>query len=169
MGQNVIGIDYDSHNIHVAIYDGESLLLVRQNLDKITLYAGMIDLAKLITPYVPRLILIEAPVYVQNPKATYKLTRVCTVCQLACEYPDFPYQIIPNTQWRKAAWGKAIMQKEQVVEKAIEQFGEIITDHHFADAASMALVAWRQINAEQSGTDNSILGVQGKKRSILDG
>jgi len=34
------------------------------------------------------------------------------------------------------------MKKEEVLEKARGIFGEVVSDHHFADAASMALVAW---------------------------
>lgn len=135
--RTVIGIDYDSHAVHLGIL-GKKLSVIRQTVYE-SLLDTMLNLWELLDNLSPTLVIVEAPVYIQNPKTSFKLARVHTLICMACEAAKVHFEVLENTRWKKLTLGSARKNKQEVFEAMRERFGEVISDSHFADAAAMAL------------------------------
>jgi Holliday junction resolvasome RuvABC endonuclease subunit len=95
-------------------------------------------------------VILEAPLYIQNPKTSFVLAEMNTLIRLALAALNLPCEMLTTTQWKKLAWGTAKLKKGDVLANAQKVWGEIVTDDHFGDALSMALAG--DITGEGRGT-----------------
>ena len=147
----VTGIDYDSRAVHLATLDnGKLVSLLRVHLPGATLTTAIESIASQIRIGLPDAIFIEAPIYIQNPKTSFKLTRVHVLICVACEQTKLPYQVIEPTRWKKLAMGTARINKHGVFEAIRSQFGEAITDSHYADAVAMSIAGQKILEEEKN-------------------
>ena len=135
---NVLGVDYDSHFVHFANLTGDVLSLFRCPVET-TLVKTIDNITSLLTLRRPTLVVIEAPIYIQNPKTSFKLVQVHTLIRVACERKKFRYEIVSITAWKKLTFGYAKLKKQEVFELMKTKYGEIISDNHYADAAAMSV------------------------------
>ena len=134
----VIGIDYDSHAVHFSILSGERVSTIRYHLVE-SLGDSLDALIEQVKNFRDDYVVVEAPIYIQNPKTSFKLARVHTLICVALEKAGVLYQIIEVTRWKRLALGKARANKQEVLEAMRARFGDIISDSHFADATAMAV------------------------------
>ena len=134
----VVGIDYDSHAVHFSILSGERVSTIRYHLVE-SLGDSLDALVGQAKNFRNDYVVVEAPIYIQNPKTSFKLARVHTLICIALEKAKVPYQIIEVTRWKRLALGKARANKPEVLEAMRSRFGDIISDSHFADATAMCL------------------------------
>lgn len=143
----VIGVDYDSHAVHFAIL-GERVKVSRYHLSGEDLISSIDGLATifrgfLTISYHDAFVIIEAPVYIQNPRTSFKLAQVQTLIRVACETVGLKYEVLESTRWKKLALGSARKNKQEVLEAMRFRFGDVISDSHFADATAMALAGMK--------------------------
>lgn len=145
----IIGCDYDSHAAHFAILEKNSIGTQRYSLKGTGLLGALDELVQCFTQFrrEETFVIIEAPVYIQNPLTSFKLAQVQTLLRVACERAKLKYEVLTSTRWKKLALGKARLSKQEVFDAVRERFGDVITDFHFADAAAMAL-AGRKLQEE---------------------
>ena len=84
------------------------------------------------------LMLVEAPVYIQNPKTSFVLARVRTLIEVAASAAGLKAISIESTKWKKLSLGQTRLNKEEVRVKINTMLGTDV-DSHWADAAAMAL------------------------------
>ena len=82
---------------------------------------------------------VEAPIYIQNPKATIAIASVaglvrfiCFLSGIKCEYSD-------NTKWKRDIIGKGNASKAEIKEYAVNKWGDVFPEQDYADAACIAL------------------------------
>jgi len=147
----VTGIDYDSRAVHLATLDnGKLVSLLRVHLSGATLTTAIESIVSQLQVCASGAIFVEAPIYIQNPKTSFKLTRVHVLICIACEQAKLSYQVIEPTRWKKLALGTARINKQQVFEAVRLHFGEVITDSHFADACAMAIAGQKILEEEKN-------------------
>ena len=137
-----LGVDYDSRAVHFGILEGEVLHVFRYHS-----YAGQPSLELLggieaCLQGIPKpvsLVVIEAPIYIQNPKTSFALSRVYFLVELACQKLSLATIPLGSSRWKKLGLGCARLNKGQVFERMRERFGEIVSDSHYADCAGLAL------------------------------
>lgn len=152
----VAGLDYDSHAMHMAVTRSESfheipsLTLVRCPLDP-SLKASLEKIEEVLMSGLnpTAFVIVEASVYIQNPRTSFGLVRVQTLLRLACERTSLRYQVLENTKWKRLAFGTSKKNKAQVFEMMRQTYGEQITDHHFSDATGMSLAGRSLLQAER--------------------
>ena len=148
MVQRVIGVDYDSHAVHLAILTGGGPHMFRVPVGD-NLVETLGQLRKLLKNFRGAFVVIEAPIYIQNPRTSFKLARVQTLACLACERVGLEYKVLESTRWKKLALGRARMKKQEILEAMQKRFGDIISDSHFADATGLALAGKKLLEEKE--------------------
>lgn len=137
----IIGVDYDSKAVHLALLceweTGIHLSVFRVHFT--TLSETLRDLVALLDRIRPNSAVVEAPIYIQNPKTSFLLSRMHTLICLACEQANLPFITLGSARWKKLAFGSARLNKRAVFERARESWKDLISDHHYADAYGLAL------------------------------
>ena len=90
-----------------------------------------------------KVMLVEAAIYIQNPKATIAIASVAGVARFACHINGFDCEFVDNTKWKRDILGKGNASKLEIKEFAIEKWGkDKFPEQDFADAACIAL--WKK-------------------------
>lgn len=84
---------------------------------------------------------VEAPIFIQNPKATISIASVTGLVWFLCKHYGIKCSYVDNTKWKKDIVGKGNASKKEIKEYAIEKWGEVFPEQDFADAACIALWA----------------------------
>jgi len=136
----ILGVDYDTKNIHIAALGAGVILL---NLKRIPVWSPYNEVFHEASKYFfsgsPELVVVEAPIYIQNAKTSFALARVHTIITLACEEAHIKFTTLGATRWKKLAMGEAKVNKEETLKRMRDRFGDDVTDHHFADSIGLAL------------------------------
>jgi len=137
-----VGIDYDSHAVHVAVFEDEVLHTFRYYISP---EQSSLEILKALEAFLYtnvfngcKLVVIESPIYIQNPKTAFALGRVYLLVSLACEKLKLVKVTLSNSRWKKLALGYAKLNKQQVFDKMKAVYGDIIADSHYADATGLA-------------------------------
>ena len=91
---------------------------------------------------------IEKAIYIQNAKATIQIASVVTAIQLACHKQNIPCYLVDNKTWKKDIIGKGNSSKQDIMEYAVDKWGDVFTEQDYADAACIAL------HAQKESTEN---------------
>ena len=147
----IVGIDYDSHAVHFAILEGEVLHTFRYHISVVQSSLDILDALEACLRGIPspvELVVIETPIYIQNPKTSFSLSRIYLLIDLACEKLKLCTTALGSSRWKKLALGYSRLNKQEVFERMQEHFGEIISDSHYADAGAMALAGRRLVEGK---------------------
>ena len=82
---------------------------------------------------------VEAPIYIQNPKATIAIASVVGLVRFICFLNNIECEYLDNTKWKRDIIGKGNASKVEIKEYAIAKWGEVFSEQDFADAACIAL------------------------------
>ena len=151
----VCGIDYDSHAVHFAVLEGEVLHLFRYHVSVGQTSLEILDALEACLRNIPspvKLVVIEKPIYIQNPRTSFSLNRIYLLIDLACEKLKLVTTSLGSSSWKKLALGYARLNKQEVYERMRQRFGEVISDFHFADSTAMALAGQELL---KGGVDDS--------------
>jgi len=153
-GVRIVGCDYDSHAVHFGVLEKEVLYAFRYHS-----YVGqpsleLLDGIETCLRSIPKpvsLVVIETPIYIQNPRTSFALSRVYLLVELACQKLNLTTVSLGSSRWKKLGLGYARLNKGRVFERMKERFGDIISDSHYADCAGMCLAGQRLVE----GSDGS--------------
>ena len=152
----VIGVDYDSHQYHIAVLeDGELSVFETDDMadsDESVMFAVQSVLSDLSED---DRVFVERPIHIQNPNTTLKLAKAFSFLNYGCLENGIPFQDIRTTTWKKRVVGAGNAKKDQVLEFARNLYGDTIKNQHLADATCIAL-AGVQIVEEEMG-DNPLV------------
>ena len=148
----ILGVDCSSRAIHGAVVNDKEELVMQFRTEKVGAkeefnerflkivdnFSGILSKIKVEKAFV------EAAIYIQNPKSTIEIARVVGGVQLACHKNRVPCQLVDNTKWKKQIVGKGNCSKTQIMEFAVDKWGDIFLEQDFADAACIALYGLKE-------------------------
>jgi len=82
---------------------------------------------------------VEAPIYIQNPKATIAIASVAGLVRFTCFLSGITCEYLDNTKWKRDIVGKGNASKAEIKEYAIHKWGDVFPEQDYADAACIAL------------------------------
>ena len=82
---------------------------------------------------------VEAPIYIQNPKATIAIAAVAGLVRFICFLSGITCEYLDNTKWKRDIIGKGNASKVEIKEYAVNKWGDIFPEQDYADAACIAL------------------------------
>ena len=157
-----LGVDCSSKAIHAVWIDEDENIILQQkwgskNKDFLTrfsefgedFWADISTITYTLNSYGGLIACVEAPIFIQNPKATISIASVAGLVWFLCKHYGIQCTYVDNTKWKKDGVGKGNVSKQEIKQYAIEKWGEIFPEQDFADAACIAL--W----AKQEDTNES--------------
>jgi len=148
----ILGLDCSSRAIHGAVVDENEDLVMQFRTDKPdnkdefnTRFLNIVDnFAKILSKINVEKAFVEAAIYIQNPKSTIEIARVVGGVQITCHKNRVPCQLVDNTKWKKEIVGKGNCSKTQIMEFAVDKWGDVFLEQDFADAACIALYGLKE-------------------------
>ena len=145
-----MGVDCSSKGIHAVIIDSGCRLVNKFKIqytttDFSTRLTEIFDKFQTeISKINIRQTAIEKAIYIQNAKATIQIASVVTAIQLACHKQSLPCYLVDNKTWKKDIIGNGNSSKKDIMEYAINKWGDIFTEQDYADASCIALHAHKE-------------------------
>ena len=148
----ILGLDCSSRAIHGAVVDENENLVMQfrtekpNNKDEFnTRFLNIVDnFAKILSKINIEKAFVEAAIYIQNPKSTIEIARVVGGVQITCNKNRVPCQLVDNTKWKKEIVGKGNCSKTQIMEFAVDKWGDVFLEQDYADAACIALYGLKE-------------------------
>ena len=82
---------------------------------------------------------VEAPIYIQNPRATIAIASVVGLVRFICFLNNIECAYLDNTKWKRDIIGKGNASKVEIKEYAVNKWGDVFPEQDYADAACIAL------------------------------
>ena len=92
------------------------------------------------------LAMVEAAIYIQNPRTTLSIAYVVGSVWSFLSSANVSTQLVDNRRWKKDVLGKGNAKKTDIKKYAVEKWGDIFTEQDFADAACIALWGKRSLD-----------------------
>tara|TARA_R100000353_G_scaffold136262_1_gene96749 strand:- start:627 stop:1094 length:468 start_codon:yes stop_codon:yes gene_type:complete len=148
----ILGLDCSSRAIHGAVVDENENLVMQFRTEKPdnkaefnTRFLNIVDnFAKILSKINIEKAFVEAAIYIQNPKSTIEIARVVGGVQITCHKNRVPCQLVDNTKWKKEIVGKGNCSKTQIMEFAVDKWGDVFLEQDYADAACIALYGLKE-------------------------
>ena len=148
----ILGLDCSSRAIHGVVVDENENLVMQfrtekpNNKDEFnTRFLNIVDnFAKILSKINIEKAFVEAAIYIQNPKSTIEIARVVGGVQITCHKNRVPCQLVDNTKWKKEIVGKGNCSKTQIMEFAVDKWGDVFLEQDYADAACIALYGLKE-------------------------
>jgi len=149
-----LGFDCSSKAIHCVALDDEYNIITQkkwgsnhktfeERFNEITL-SFWADLSKI---YISKsenekvYVAIEQAIFIQNPKTTVEIANVIGCVRTISNIRGYDVVMVDNRRWKKDVLGKGNAAKPDIMEYAVEKWGEVFPEQDFADAACIA--AWK--------------------------
>ena len=149
-----LGFDCSSKAIHCVALDDEYNIITQkkwgsnhktfeERFNEITL-SFWADLSKI---YISKsenekvYVAIEQAIFIQNPKTTVEIANVIGCVRTISNIRGYDVVMVDNRRWKKDVLGKGNAKKSDIMEYAIEKWGDVFPEQDFADAACIA--AWK--------------------------
>ena len=145
-----MGVDCSSKGVHAVLIDDDCRLISTfkinvKNADFNERITEIFDkFQSEISKIKIRKSAIEKAIYIQNAKATIQIASVVTAIQLACHKQSIPCYLVDNKTWKKDIIGKGNSSKQDIMEYAVDKWGDVFTEQDYADAACIALHAQKE-------------------------
>ena len=91
---------------------------------------------------------IEAAIFIQNPNSTIAIAHVVGAVWLSLLKRGIQTTRIENTKWKKVILGKGNASKIDIMNYAIDKWGNVFPEQDFADASCIAL--WTNRNERRA-------------------
>ena len=148
----ILGLDCSSRAIHGAVVDENENLVMQFRTEKPdnkaefnTRFLDIVEnFAKILSKINIEKAFVEAAIYIQNPKSTIEIARVVGGVQITCHKNRVPCQLVDNTKWKKEIVGKGNCSKTQIMEFAVDKWGDVFLEQDYADAACIALYGLKE-------------------------
>lgn len=148
----ILGVDCSSRAIHGAVVNDKEELVMQFRTEKVGAkeefnerFLKIVDnFSGILSKISIEKAFVEAAIYIQNPKSTIEIARVVGGVQLACHKNRVSCQLVDNTKWKKQIVGKGNCSKTQIMEFAVDKWGDIFLEQDFADAACIALYGLKE-------------------------
>ena len=90
--------------------------------------------------------IIEEPIFAQNRSVVRTLSEVVGAVWTILIISDIPTKLVDNGTWKKNIVGSGKAKKADIMEYAIEKWGDKFPEQDYADAACIALYAVKETN-----------------------
>ena len=143
-----LGLDCSTFAVHAAIVDDEETLIsLNKSSSKKKKFEErfpeiMVDFSEYLTKIKVTNAIIEAAIYIQNPKTTIAIAHVVGAVWFVLIKAGIDTAIVQNKEWKRDIL-KGNVSKEEIKKFAIEKWGDIFPEQDYADAACIALLAQR--------------------------
>ena len=91
-------------------------------------------------------VFIEEPIFAQNRSVVRTLSEVVGAVWAIMVICDLPTQLVDNGTWKKNVIGNGKAKKDDIMNYAIEKWGDKFPEQDYADAACIALYAVKEKN-----------------------
>ena len=149
-----LGFDCSSKAIHCAVLDGDYNLITQKKWSskEKTFEKRFMEFAVNFWHDLSKIyirssenekvyVAIEQAIFIQNPKTTVEIANVIGCVRTACLVNGFDVEVVDNRKWKKEIIGNGNAKKTDIMEYAIEKWGEEFPEQDFADATCIA--AWK--------------------------
>ena len=139
------GIDCSSKAVHIAILDDV------ENLVQLKKYASKEKVAEdrfyeiLDQVYDDLSIInisaaaIESAIYIQNAKATIAIASVVAGVKYGLHRSSISFKAVDNNTWKRQVLGRGNAKKSDIMDFAVDLWGDRFPEQDYADAACIAL------------------------------
>lgn len=144
-----MGIDTSTKALHVVLLNGDGTIHSQTKISNTIkdLDARMFqmadDLYKFVSIIKVTASAIEAAIFIQNPMTTIKLSAVVACAKYALHRAGLSVVPVDNRSWKKYVLGNGNAKKKDIMEHAVNQWGDVFTEQDFSDAACIA--EWRRL------------------------
>lgn len=149
-----MGIDCSSKGVHAILIDDGGRLVSRFkiNVTNVNFTERITEIFDKFQTEISKIKVrksaIEKAIYIQNAKATIQIASVVTAIQLACHKQKISCYLVDNKTWKKDIIGKGNSSKQDIMQYAVDKWGDVFTEQDYADAACIAL------HAQKESTEN---------------
>jgi len=149
-----MGIDCSSKGVHAVLIDDGGRLVYRFkiNVTNVNFTERITEIFDKFQTEISKIKVrksaIEKAIYIQNAKATIQIASVVTAIQLACHKQKISCYLVDNKTWKKDIIGKGNSSKQDIMQYAVDKWGDVFTEQDYADAACIAL------HAQKESTEN---------------
>tara|TARA_E500000318_G_C3535678_1_gene202454 strand:+ start:515 stop:979 length:465 start_codon:yes stop_codon:yes gene_type:complete len=149
-----MGIDCSSKGVHAVLIDDGGRLVNRFkiNVTNVNFTERITEIFDKFQTEISKIKVrksaIEKAIYIQNAKATIQIASVVTAIQLACHKQKISCYLVDNKTWKKDIIGKGNSSKQDIMQYAVDKWGDVFTEQDYADAACIAL------HAQKESTEN---------------
>ena len=98
---------------------------------------------------------VEESIYIQNPRTTVQLASVVGCVKFGCFYNGFDSTGVDNKNWKKVILGNGSASKADIMEFAVEKWGDIFTEQDYADAGCIALWGIKNFKLKEDECEKS--------------
>ena len=143
-----LGLDCSTFAVHAVIVDDkETLVSLNKSSSKKKKFEErfpeiMINFSEYLSKIKVTNAIIEAAIYVQNPKTTIAIAHVVGAVWLSLIKEGIDTTIVQNKEWKRNIL-KGNVSKEEIKNFAVEKWGNRFPEQDYADAACIALLAKR--------------------------
>ena len=92
------------------------------------------------------LAMVEAAIYIQNPRTTLSIAYVVGSVWSFLSSANIRTQLVDNRRWKKDILSKGNAKKADIKKYAVEKWGDVFNEQDFADAACIALWGKRSLD-----------------------
>ena len=150
-----LGLDTSSKAIHIVILDeSENLIEIykadcnTKNSFKDRFPVLMYNFARIIVEDIDidtvDYAVIEEPIFAQNRNVVRTLSEVVGAVWGTLCLSDIPTTLVDNGTWKKQILGSGKATKDDILEYAIEKWGDKFPEQDYADAACVALYSVKE-------------------------
>jgi Holliday junction resolvasome RuvABC endonuclease subunit len=150
-----LGLDTSSKAIHIVILDENENLLNIYKADCNTKKAFKDRFPELMDNFARILVedididtvdyaVIEEPIFAQNRNVVRTLSEVVGAVWGTLCLSDIPTTLVDNGTWKKQILGSGKATKDDILEYAIEKWGDKFPEQDYADAACVALYSVKE-------------------------
>ena len=150
-----LGLDTSSKAIHIVILDENENLLNIYKADCNTKKAFKDRFPELMDNFARILVedididtvdyaVIEEPIFAQNRNVVRTLSEVVGAVWGTLCLSDIPTTLVDNGTWKKQILGSGKATKDDILEYAIEKWGDEFPEQDYADAACVALYSVKE-------------------------
>jgi len=148
-----IGLDCSTKAIHAVVVDDQENIIDQykwgsSEKDFVDRFPEILEKFRgdLSTINNTDLAMVEAAIYIQNPRTTLSIAYVVGSVWSFLSSANVSTQLVDNRRWKKDILGKGNAKKTDIKQYAVEKWGDIFTEQDFADAACIALWGKRSLD-----------------------
>ena len=150
-----LGLDTSSKAIHIVVLDESENLITIYKADCNTKKSFKDRFPELMDNFARILVedinidtvdyaVIEEPIFAQNRNVVRTLSEVVGAVWGTLCLSDIPTTLVDNGTWKKQILGSGKATKDDILEYAIEKWGDKFPEQDYADAACVALYSVKE-------------------------
>ena len=148
-----LGIDCSTKAIHAIVLDEQENIIEQYKwhsteIDFVDRFPEILEKfrSNLSTISNTDLAMVEAAIYIQNPRTTLSIAYVVGSVWSFLSSANIRTQLVDNRRWKQDILSKGNAKKADIKKYAVEKWGDVFNEQDFADAACIALWGKRSLD-----------------------